>query len=83
MLGVAAERGLDGVCLLGEINNPEIPQPLAAANVLEVLSKYLGLSISTSELIAKEKEIKDLFRKQVESETFGVPSKRDERVGIA
>jgi proteasome assembly chaperone (PAC2) family protein len=84
ILGIAKERGLQGICLLGEISNPEIPQPLAAANVIDILSKYLGLAITTSDLVAKEREIKEIFKREVEAEAFGFRAqKRDERVGIA
>lgn len=51
LLGVAKELGLEGLCLLGEIDNPEIPQPKASKNVLNVLSKILGIeNLDTSAL---------------------------------
>ncbi|MCS7110199.1 MAG: PAC2 family protein [Candidatus Caldarchaeum sp.] len=43
LLGVGRELGMEGLCLLGEIDNPEIPQPKASKNVLKVLSKILGI----------------------------------------
>jgi len=51
VLGLAHETGLEGVCLLGEIDNPEIPQPLASRNVLRVVSKIVGIeNLDTSAL---------------------------------
>lgn len=44
LLGVGTEVGLEGLCLLGEIDNPEIPQPLTSKNVLKVVSKIVGVA---------------------------------------
>jgi uncharacterized protein len=43
LLGVGLENGIEGLCLLGEIDNPEIPQPLSSKSVLKVLAKILEL----------------------------------------
>lgn len=37
ILGIAMERGLDAICILGEIDNPEMIQPRTAKRVLERL----------------------------------------------
>jgi uncharacterized protein len=59
VLGLAKERGIDGVCLLGEIDNPNIIQPKAAQTILSVLTKILGLNdISMAELDEEEKRKK-------------------------
>ncbi len=52
MLGVAAERGVPGVCLLGEIPYfaAGVPNPKAAKAVLEVLAVLGGVEISFAEL---------------------------------
>jgi hypothetical protein len=52
ILGVAKERGLDGVCLLGEIPlyTIQIENPLASKMVLEVLARHLKLSVDLDEL---------------------------------
>lgn len=51
LLGVGKELGIAGVCLLGEIDNPEIPQPSASKNVLQVVSRLVGIgNLDTSAL---------------------------------
>lgn len=52
MLGVAAERGIPGVCLLGEIPYfaAAVPNPKAAKGVLEVLSVLAGFEVDLAEL---------------------------------
>jgi uncharacterized protein (TIGR00162 family) len=59
-LGVAKERGMDGICLLGETPSytTRIPNPKAAVAILEVLAKILDIEIDLGELtiIAKQSE---------------------------
>jgi hypothetical protein len=52
ILGVAKEKGLDGVCLLGEIPlyTIQIENPLASKMVLEALTRYLNLSVDLGDL---------------------------------
>jgi len=52
MLGVAAERGVPGVCLLGEIPYfaAGVPNPKAAKAVLEVLAVLAGVEVGFAEL---------------------------------
>jgi proteasome assembly chaperone (PAC2) family protein len=49
LLGVAKKRGLEGICLMGEIpvyfQGLPIPYPIASKSVLEVFSKILEISI--------------------------------------
>lgn len=59
LLGIGKELGLEGLCLLGEIDNPEIPQPLASKNVLKVVSKVVGIqNLDTSALDEAAEKIK-------------------------
>jgi uncharacterized protein len=59
-LGVAKERNVDGICLLGETPSytTRIPNPKAAAAVIEKLIKILDIELDLSELqtIAKQSE---------------------------
>lgn len=52
LLGVARKRGLDGICLLGEIpvyiSQFPTPYPEASKSILEVLSHSLGIRIDLS-----------------------------------
>ncbi len=59
VLGLGRELGMEGICLLGEIDNPEIPQPLASRNVLRVMSKIIGLeNLDTSALEGTAEKIR-------------------------
>ena len=59
-LGVAKERGIEGICLLGEVPSytTRIPNPKASLAVLNILTKILGIDISMAELakVAKDSE---------------------------
>jgi predicted ATP-grasp superfamily ATP-dependent carboligase len=52
LLGVAAESGLRGACLLGEMPHlfAQLPHPRAALVVLETFAKIAGLKIDLNEL---------------------------------
>ncbi|MEM3122653.1 MAG: PAC2 family protein [Nitrososphaerota archaeon] len=68
LLGIGLENGLEGLCLLGEIDNPEIPQPLSSKSVLKVLTKLLGLGeLDFSELDTMAEKIRAqiLFTEEV------------------
>lgn len=59
VLGLAHERGIDGICLLGEIDNPNIKQPGTASRVLQTLGRLLGLELDVTDLMEQEKKIKE------------------------
>lgn len=52
LLGVAKERDIDGICLLGEVPvyASRVPNPMAALAVLKVLSTMLGVKVDFGEL---------------------------------
>ena len=54
LIGVAKKRGLEGVCLMGEIpdylSRVPFPYPKASQSVLEVLSAILGFSVDITTL---------------------------------
>ena len=60
VLGAAADRGLEAICLLGEIPYYAVglPNPRASQMILEVVSQMLGLKLDLRdlEMIAKEAE---------------------------
>ena len=72
LLGVAKERGIEGVCLLGEVPMyaTRIQNPMAALVVLETLAKMLGIKIDTVELAQLANETKERM-KQVAAEAMG------------
>ncbi len=61
LLGIAKERGLDGICLLGEVPMyaSRIPNPMAALAIIKVLSKMLGIVVDTEELAEIADEVKE------------------------
>ncbi len=72
MLGVAKERGIEGICLLGEVPMyaTRIQNPMAALVVLEVLTKMLGIEIDMAELAQLASETKEKM-KQIAAEAMG------------
>lgn len=52
VLGMAKERGMEGICLLGEVPAyaTEIENPKASLAVLGVLTKMLGITVDLTEL---------------------------------
>lgn len=59
LLGAAAERGLPGVCLLGEIPYfaAGVANPKAARAVLGAFSKLTGVAVDTSDLAPHEEAV--------------------------
>lgn len=53
LLGVARERGIEAVCLLGEVPQyaSQIHNPMAALAVVRVLASVLGIEVDTAELV--------------------------------
>jgi len=72
LLGVAKEREIGGVCLLGEvpIHATRIPNPMAALAVLRVLVKMLGIEIDLTELNEMANEAAERM-KQITAEAMG------------
>jgi hypothetical protein len=52
ILGMAKERGMEGICLLGEVPAyaTQITNPKASLAVLSILTKMLGISVDMAEL---------------------------------
>ena len=52
LLGVAKERDIDGICLLGEVPvyATRMPNPMAALAVMKVLAGILEIKVDLSEL---------------------------------
>lgn len=72
LLGVAKERNIDGVCLLGEVPMyaTRIQNPMAALAVLNVLTKMLDIEIDLAELVQLATETRERM-KQVAAEAMG------------
>jgi len=72
LLGVAKERGIDGICLLGEVPMyaTRIQNPMAALAILQVLTKMLDIEIDITELAQLAGEMKERM-KQAAAEAMG------------
>lgn len=72
LLGAAKERGLNGVCLLGEVPAyaTRIQNPMAALAIIKVLSKMLDIDIDISELTQLATATNERI-KQVAAEAMG------------
>ncbi|MFH1639081.1 MAG: PAC2 family protein [Chloroflexota bacterium] len=64
LLGIARERGIEGVCLLGEVPMyaSRIPNPMAALAIIDVLSKLLEITVDTKELSEIAIEVKEKMK---------------------
>lgn len=67
MLGIAALRGIEGVCLMGETSG-YLVDPKSATLVLSVLTKLLGISISDAALTDRAGEMEVALQKLMEQE---------------
>jgi uncharacterized protein len=72
LLGIAKERGTEGICLLGEVPQyaSRIPNPMAALAIIKVLNPMLGIEIDTEELAVLAEEVKERM-KQAASVAMG------------
>ena len=72
LLGVARERNMEGICLLGEVASytTRIPNPKAALAVIKVLLKVLDLQIDLTEL-ARIAEESDQQMKKLAAQAMG------------
>ena len=64
LLGVAKERSIDGICLLGEVPAyaTRIQNPMAALAIVEVLTKILDIRIDIHELAQVASETKERLK---------------------
>lgn len=60
LIGIAEQRQIEGICLLGEIRYLDIPQPRSVQAVLSTLMRVIGIEIDMSEM---EKEAKYMEKK--------------------
>jgi proteasome assembly chaperone (PAC2) family protein len=65
LLGVAKSRGMEGICLMGEIpdwlSGASFPYPKASKSVLEVFAEILGVGMDFSFLDKMERQIEEII----------------------
>lgn len=68
LLGAAAEAGLSGACLLGEMPQPfaQFPYPKASHGILEVFSTITGIDIDLTELAEQARAADDQIHEILE-----------------
>jgi predicted ATP-grasp superfamily ATP-dependent carboligase len=71
LLGAAKERGIDGICLLGEVPvyATRIQNPMAALAIVNDLIRIMGISIDTDELEQLARETRQRM-KQIAAEVM-------------
>ena len=71
LLGVAKERDIEGICLLGEVPTyaTRIQNPMAALAIINALTKIMGISIDTDELEQLARETRQRM-KQIAAEVM-------------
>ena len=66
LIGVAKMRGIDGVCLMGDITYANVPQHLASKAVVEKLADLLSLDIDTEQLRIRAQRIDASIKKRLD-----------------
>jgi len=80
LIGVAKSRGIEGVCLMGEIRYANVPQHLSSKAVLERLTSLLGIEIDTTQLEKRAEKIDASIRKSLnEFQDIGEELKEEEK----
>ncbi|MBQ04363.1 hypothetical protein CL673_06615 [Candidatus Bathyarchaeota archaeon] len=80
IIGIAKNRGIDGVCLMGEIKYTNIPQHLSSKAVLDKLSALLEFDLDTSQLIKRAEKINASIRMSLgEHENYAEYERNDEK----
>ena len=65
LVGVAMKKGIEGVCLMGQIRYANVPQHLSSKAVLERLTSVMGIEIDTSHLEKRAKKVDASIRKSL------------------
>ncbi|MDE1863173.1 MAG: PAC2 family protein [Thaumarchaeota archaeon] len=81
VLGIANEKGLGGICMLSEIDNPNVIQPRSAQHLLEKLCHILEIRKFDMAELEEEEKRKQLMEQQM-SYMNGL-SRKDNQPGIA
>ena len=66
LLGVAKNRGIEGICLLGQIKYVNVPQLRSSKAILESLTELLGVKIETTRLEERAERMEDRIRRRLE-----------------
>ncbi|MBP1928251.1 uncharacterized protein (TIGR00162 family) [Methanolinea mesophila] len=67
LLGMGAQRGMEGICLMGETSG-YLVDPKSAASLLRVLTGLLGMEIDPTQLQQRGAEMEHMLQKLIEGE---------------
>ncbi|MDB5308515.1 MAG: hypothetical protein JWO38_2717 [Gemmataceae bacterium] len=86
LLGAAAEAGLNGICLLGEMPHifAQLPFPKASHAILEVFTTLAGIELDLTELAEQARMVEEQLGEllaQVEEQARADPQAGDEEEG--
>ena len=80
LVGVAKSKGIDGVCLMGEIRYANVPQHLSSKAVLERLTSILGIEIDLAQLEKRAEKIDASIRRSLdEFQDYSEDIKKEEK----
>ncbi|TET71069.1 hypothetical protein E3J39_05330, partial [Candidatus Bathyarchaeota archaeon] len=80
LIGVAKGKGIDGVCLMGEIRYANVPQHLSSKAVLERLTSILGIEIDMAQLEKRAEKIDASIRRSLdEFQDYSEDIKKEEK----
>ena len=63
LISLGEQRGIEGVCLMGETSGLLLSDPKSTEAVLEVLAKYLNISLDMTKIEKRVKEIEKMIEK--------------------
>jgi proteasome assembly chaperone (PAC2) family protein len=79
LIGIAQEREIDGICLLGEIRYLDVPQHRSVHSVLSTLTKILGITLDFSALERQAEEMEQKLERIREHRTPKLGSQKKPR----
>ena len=65
IIGLAKEKGIDGICILGEIDNPNIIQPKTVRTILNTLIKIFDIEYIDMKELDDEEDRKNFMQQQM------------------
>ncbi len=87
LLGMARKRGLEAVCLMGEIpdylSTVPLPYPRASRSVLEVLARILGVTVDFGPLEAMAAQVDEIITGIYEKLPPEIRERVDQRKAVA
>lgn len=79
LIGIAKNRGIEGICLLGEIRYANVPQHLSSKAVLDKLTAILGIEIDTSLLEHRARKMEASIRRRLSQQREESEAYREEK----